>query len=210
MKVGRAIRTRLGRYEAPISDFYRSRFIDLTACVEIVAEHVEPRSILEIGCGDGQLAQRLLERFPTATYTGIDIAPEVGHLFDGDRRRATFRSIDSRSFLAESPDPFGLVLLVDVLHHVPAEERDDVLRDFRALTAPGGTYVVKDWVKSRSLAHAAVWASDRLLTGDRVSYFEPGELDGLMPARNPDDRRVIATTVPPHANNVLLAYTAAA
>lgn len=210
MKVGRAVRKRLGRFEAPISDLYRSRFIDLGACVEMIAGHVEPRAILEIGCGDGQLAQRLLERFPAAAYTGIDIAPEVGHLFAGDRRRAVFRSIDSRSLLQSSPERFDLVLLVDVLHHVPGAARDGVLRDLRALTAPGGTYVVKDWVKSRSLAHAAVWASDRLLTGDRVSYFEPGELEDLMPARYPDDRRVLATTVPPHRNNVLLAYSAAA
>jgi 2-polyprenyl-6-hydroxyphenyl methylase/3-demethylubiquinone-9 3-methyltransferase len=205
VSVGRAVRTRLGRFEAPVSNFYRARFIDLDACVDLLANSIEPTSILEIGCGDGQMARKLTERFPKARYVGIDVAPEVGRLYDGDRR-ARFRSIDSRAFAAESDERFDLVLLVDVLHHIPPPMRDPVIEDLRSLTAPGGVYVIKDWVKSRSLAHAAVWSSDRLLTGDRVSYFQPGELETIMPTRAPQDPMVLATHVPPRRNNLLLAY----
>ncbi len=101
---------------------------------------------------------------------------------------------------------FDLVLLVDVLHHVPLALRDAVLGELRSLTMPGGAYALKDWVKSRSLSHAAVWGSDRLLTGDRVSYFDPGELESLMPRRFPEDRLVLAARVPPRRNNLLLVY----
>ena len=152
------------------------------------------------------MARTLLERFPAAHYQGIDVAPEVGRLFDGNGGRVSFRSIDSTSFAAETDERFDLVLVVDVLHHVPLALRDAVLGDLRSLTAPGGAYALKDWVRSRSVAHAAVWGSDRLLTGDHVSYFDPGELESLMPARFPADCEVLASRAPPRRNNILLVY----
>ena len=154
MSVGRAIRTRLGRYEGPISDFYRARFIDLDACAKLLAETVDAKSILEIGCGDGQMATRLVERFPGARYEGIDVAPDVGRLFEGDRSRARFASIDSGTFLRTTDERFDLVVVVDVLHHVPTDSRDALLRDVRELTTVGGTYVLKDWERSRSVPNA--------------------------------------------------------
>lgn len=206
MSIGRTVRAHLGRYEAPVSDFYRRRFIDLDACVEEIGRHVRATTILEVGCGDGQMASRLLSQFPESSYVGIDVAPEVGHLFDGDADRASFRSIDSRAYRSQTAARFDLVLLVDVLHHVPEGARSALLDDVRELTTPGGHYVVKDWVTSRSLVHAAVWASDRVLTGDRVRYFAPSELDSLVPSLFPNDLLRSRSHVLPNDNNVLLIY----
>ncbi len=206
MSIGRAIRARLGPFEIPVSDFYRSRFIDLDACARTLASVVPARAILEVGCGDGQLAGRLVARFPDATYTGIDIAPEVGRLYRGDPARASFASIDTSSFLASRTDRFDLVVLVDVLHHVPARARPALVHDVRELTTAGGHYVVKDWVRSRSPVHLAAWAADRFITGDRVAYFEEGELDSLVPDEFPEDRRVLRAEIAPRRNNVLLVY----
>jgi SAM-dependent methyltransferase len=206
MSLGRAVRLRLGRLEVPVSNFYRRRFIDLDSCALLLSGAVEAESILEIGCGDGQLAGPLLAHFPAARYVGIDVAPEVGRLFRGDRGRADFRSVGSRTFLGEGHGPFDLVVLVDVLHHVPAELRPEVLEDARTLTAVGGSYAVKDWVRSHSLWHYAAWSSDRFLTGDRVRYFDGDELGELVPALHPEDGLVLSAYVPPRANNRLLVY----
>jgi 2-polyprenyl-3-methyl-5-hydroxy-6-metoxy-1,4-benzoquinol methylase len=204
VSIGRAVRTRLGRFEAPVSDFYRGRFVDLDACARILGSTVQPHSILEIGCGDGQMANQLVERFPAATYQGIDVAPEVGRLFEGASDRANFLTIDTRSFRQGTDARYQLVVVVDVLHHVPKQERADLLDDVRELTAAGGHYAIKDWVRSRSLAHLAAWASDRIVTGDRVAYFDPGELPQLVSTRFPDDRPVLTTFVPPRRNNVMV------
>ena len=206
MSIGRAVRTRLGRFEAPVSDFYRARFVDLDSCARLLAGAVEADSILEIGCGDGQLAGPLLERFPRATYVGIDVAPEVGRLFRGDRSRATFRSVESSAFLTERPEPFELVVLVDVLHHVPVERRRELLEDMRRLTRVGGHYAVKDWTRSKSPWHYAAWGSDRILTGDTVRYFGEDELRSLAPSLHSGDPEVLSSSVPPRVNNRLLVY----
>ena len=84
MSIGRSVRARLGRFEAPVSDLYRRQFIDLDACAHSLSGIVDATSILEVGCGDGQMASRLLVAFPDARYAGIDVAPEVGHLCEGD------------------------------------------------------------------------------------------------------------------------------
>jgi 2-polyprenyl-6-hydroxyphenyl methylase/3-demethylubiquinone-9 3-methyltransferase len=202
--IGRAVRTRLGRFEEPVSDRYRSFFIDLDDCAHILAEHVEARSILEVGCGDGQLANALVAHFPEARYVGIDIAPDVGRLYRGDPERASFASVDSGSFLDSTSERFDLVLLVDVLHHVPRPLRDGVLDDVRELTADGGHYAVKDWIRSRSLVHAAAWTSDRFLTGDRVAYFEEDELRALVGRAG--DEPTLSTRVRPRCNNLLLVH----
>jgi 2-polyprenyl-6-hydroxyphenyl methylase/3-demethylubiquinone-9 3-methyltransferase len=118
----------------------------------------------------------------------------------------SFHTIDSRAFLDEEPEPFDLVLLVDVLHHVKVASRDDLLDDMRQLTTPGGHYAVKDWVRSRSIAHLAAWASDRLVTGDRVAYFEDDEIRALVPSRFPGDAEVLSARIAPRRNNVLLVY----
>ena len=204
VSLGRAVRTRLGRFEAPVSDVYRARFIDLDACADAIADAAPASTILEIGCGDGQLATRLLDRFPDATYEGIDVAPEVGRLYDGEAGRARFRTVDSQAFREATAARFDLVVLVDVLHHVPVEARGALLDDVRELTAPGGTYVVKEWARSRTPAHLAAWASDRILTGDRVAYLDRHELRTLLTTRFPQDDEVISTVIPPRPNNELL------
>jgi 2-polyprenyl-6-hydroxyphenyl methylase/3-demethylubiquinone-9 3-methyltransferase len=206
MKIGRSVRRRLRRFEGPVSDLYRRQFIDLDACARMLSGLVRARWILEVGCGDGQMASRLLASFPGAWYTGIDVAPEVGHLFAGDRSRATFHSIDSRTYLGETAEPFDLVVVVDVLHHVPLDARGALLDDVHELTAPRGQYVLKDWIRSGSIAHLAAWSSDRLITGDHVVYFDNEELGSLVPARFPDDRLVRAVRVPPTRNNLLFVY----
>lgn len=205
VSLGTAVRTRLGRWEIPAADAYRSLFINLEDAATLVSSVCPAERILEIGCGDGSFAQRVLDRYPTARYVGIDVAPEPGRLFRGDASRASFRSVGSAEFRSESPEPFDLVLLVDVLHHVPTELRDDLLRDVQRLTRPGGHYVVKEWEPTRTLGHWTAWAADRFITGDRLNHVGSAELKALL-ADLLGDQLVIEARVPPRRNNLLLGY----
>jgi 2-polyprenyl-6-hydroxyphenyl methylase/3-demethylubiquinone-9 3-methyltransferase len=204
-KIGPAVRTRLGRFEIPAADAYRAAFINLDAAAQVLASVAPARRILEVGCGDGSFGQRLLEKYPGAEYVGIDIAAEPGRLFRGDPSRVTFRSIDSASYLAEGPEPFDLVVMVDVVHHIPLGLRDQVMREVRELTAPGGRYAVKEWDPIRGPVHAACWALDRYVTGDDIKHIRSEDLTpwllGLL-----GDRLVLDARVPPHRNNYLVAF----
>jgi 2-polyprenyl-6-hydroxyphenyl methylase/3-demethylubiquinone-9 3-methyltransferase len=204
-RLGPAVRTRLGRFEIPAADAYRAAFINLDAAAQVLASVAPAKRILEIGCGDGSFGQRLLERYPDAEYVGIDIADEPGRLFRGDRSRASFRSTDSATFLATEPEPFDLVVMVDVVHHIPQGLRDQVLREMRALTAPGGRYAIKEWDPVRGPVHAACWALDRYVTGDRIEHIHSDDLKAWV-SRLLGDRLVLDARVPPHRHNYLVAY----
>lgn len=205
MALGPAIRTRLGRWETPAADAFRSLFINLEDCAVLVSSLCPARRILEIGCGDGSLGERILARYPDATYVGIDISPRPGRLFRGDSARAEFHSINSHTFLQGSPDPFDLVLLGDVLHHVPLDMRDDLLVDLRALTCPGGHYFVKEWEPSRTMGHWAAWAADRVISGDLIGHVTVQELKSYL-ANLLGDPLVVEARIPPRRNNYLLGY----
>jgi 2-polyprenyl-6-hydroxyphenyl methylase/3-demethylubiquinone-9 3-methyltransferase len=205
VRLGAAVRTRLGRWEIPAADAYRSIFINLEDAATLVSSVCPAARILEIGCGDGSFGQRLLDRYPDAEYVGIDIAAAPGRLFRGDPSRAVFQSASSREFREQAPAPFDLVLLVDVLHHVPVALREDLLRDVQLLTRPGGHYVVKEWEPTRTLGHWAAWAADRFLTGDRIQHVSSTELKAQLGSLL-GDPLVIEARIPPRRNNYLLGY----
>lgn len=206
MQVGRAIRTRLGRFEVPASRLYRSFFINLEDCAALLGSAFPARRILEVGCGDGQMAQQLMAQFPRATYVGLDIAPEVGRLYDGDRDAATFLSESTSAYLRRSPQPFDLVLLIDVVHHVPDPDRDELFRDIRELTRPDGHYVVKDWDPTRTIGNAAAHVADRLVSGTQISFLTGAQLRQRISRVLPEDELVLQARVPPRRNNLLLGY----
>ena len=82
MSLGSSVRRLFGPLEAPVTDLYRSFFVNLELQVRQVRDWVPgARNILEVGCGEGAVCERLATEFPTARVTGIDITPRVGRLF---------------------------------------------------------------------------------------------------------------------------------
>ena len=200
MSIGPAVRRSLGRFETPAAEAYRRLFFSVdhfASLTRVVAPNA--KTVLEIGCGDGSVADRIIGIYPDATYVGIDIAPEPGRRFTGDRRRASFRSMLSSQLRATDPEPFDLVLVVDVLHHVPADsERAELLADAAAMTGSGGTVLVKEWERKYSLSYAAGWASDRYISGDRqVRYMDRDELRAIIAQGASQLEPVGVTTVRP-------------
>jgi 2-polyprenyl-3-methyl-5-hydroxy-6-metoxy-1,4-benzoquinol methylase len=204
--IGTAIRHRLGPLEPIVSESYRRRFINLDDLVRTIVSIADPRRIVEVGCGDGAVAQRLCEAFDQATYVGLDIAPNPGRLFDGDRGRAEFRSELSSELVARAPEPFDLVMLVDVFHHLTGPQRIPTVRDLDHLCAPGGVIVIKDWARSASVGHLACYVSDRYVSGDEtVRYASRTELLDTIAEAIPDARLICEPRVPPRRNNILFA-----
>jgi 2-polyprenyl-3-methyl-5-hydroxy-6-metoxy-1,4-benzoquinol methylase len=181
MRLGPLIRRLLGPYERPVTELYRRTFIDLDEFVRIIAAWVlDPRRILEIGCGEGAVAERLATSFPAAVITAIDITPAVGRLFRGDRLRVSFRREEARELAQRQQNSFDLILMCDVLHHVPSSARRDLLSAARRLLAPQGAFIFKDWSPSATPIHWICDAADRYLTGDDVRHLTVDEAKALL------------------------------
>jgi SAM-dependent methyltransferase len=132
--------------------------------------------------GEGALAARLRAAYPQASITAIDITPRVGRLYGGPAGGVRFLQCDIEHIAATEAGRFDLVLLCDVLHHVPRGLRHGLLDAIRTTLAPGGTFIFKDWERNHAPIHWLCYASDRWLTGDRISYLTGREMREILAA----------------------------
>ncbi len=75
-----------------------------------------PTSIVEIGCGAGGILACLRKRYPTATMTGYDIAPELSELWK-KQAAADIRYVLGDYFAEEALVP-DVILVLDVIEHL--------------------------------------------------------------------------------------------
>ncbi len=180
MAIGAAIRQILGPLERPISDLYRSIFIDIHALVSQIDKWVSAAHILELGCGEGAITECLVKVYPNAYITGIDITPRVGRMFQGEDNKVTFKQQTIQDFAVDNCAKFELIVISDVMHHVPWEMHSELLSDAKTVLKPGGYLVLKDWERKATPIHLLCYCCDRYITGDRVRYKTANELRSLI------------------------------
>lgn len=171
MRPGPLIRGLFGPYEREIAEAYRTLFVDLDDFVDRLQVWApQPRRMLEVGCGEGAMTERLSKAYPAATVTGTDITPKIGRLFRGDAAKVRFLRRPVEDVALNEPASFDLVVLCDVVHHVPPLERQPLLSAIGRVMAAGGSLAVKDWIVSAGPIHWLCSASDRYLTGVMCSF----------------------------------------
>jgi 2-polyprenyl-6-hydroxyphenyl methylase/3-demethylubiquinone-9 3-methyltransferase len=181
MGLGPFIRRMFGPYERQVSDAYRAIFFNIGDFqAHVHAWKPTAQRILEVGCGEGAVTERLNAAYPDAEITAIDITPRIGRLYRGQRRGVRFMQCSVQDVAAAEPGRYDLVVLCDVLHHVPAEYRQDLLDAIRAAMAPGGTFVIKEWERTNTPGYWLGYASDRWITGDRIGYMTGREIHDLL------------------------------
>lgn len=180
MAIGLFIRQMLGPLERPASEIYRGLFVDHPALVCQIKHWVPASKILEVGCGEGSMTERIVKTYPNAYITGIDITSRVGRMFQGDLSRVTFRQQTISDFVVENPCSFDLVIISDVMHHVPWEMHKKLLTDARKALRPGGYLVLKDWELRATPIHLLCYLTDRYITGDRVQHKTGDEFRVLI------------------------------
>ncbi len=94
-----------------------------------------PSTVVDLGCGPGNLTRRLADRWPGAQVLGIDSSPEM---IDRAQREATdrvrFAVGDLRRW--SPPEPVDVLVSNATLQWVPGHV--DLLGDLVAVLAPGG------------------------------------------------------------------------
>jgi ubiquinone/menaquinone biosynthesis C-methylase UbiE len=106
--------------------------VRLDAIVDIVAG-LAPQSTLDLGCGTGWLARRLLDRVG-GTVVGLDILTDVSAAGWG------YVTADLTSPLPFRDSSFSCVVAGEVIEHVP--DPDAVLREIHRVLAADGTLVI--------------------------------------------------------------------
>lgn len=89
---------------------------------------------LDFGCGDGNSARFILKYFPHSQYYGVDVS---GESIEVAKKRnifgAHFECYDGNKLPFEE-NTFDIVFIACVLHHIPIDLRDKLLKEcFRVL-----------------------------------------------------------------------------
>jgi SAM-dependent methyltransferase len=170
MGVGKVVRRLSGPLEPYLADAYRGFFFNVNGFADRVAAMGQVGSVVEIGCGEGALITALAERMPQTQFLGLDVTSNVGRLFAGDRTRVRFECTDAAVVAEREGAIADLVIVCDVMHHVPTEARRGLWQAAETLVKRGGRIVFKEWLKNPAPIYWIGWASDRFITGDRIQY----------------------------------------
>lgn len=108
-----------------------------------------PGRALDLGCGPGSLAARVLDRFPGAHVTGVDIDPvllEIGRRTLGDRIRWVEADLRTPSWheRLEEPQRFDIALSATALHWLDPGHLPHLAEGLAARIRPGGVFLNYD------------------------------------------------------------------
>lgn len=171
----------------------------------------EDESILDLGCGNGELARELARRGHRGPYLGVDFSrpllQEAGTKPEGFSARFMQADLTKLSAVSDQLLALGgwsVITAFAVLHHIPSTElRLQILQVVRELIREAGMFVLSNWqflnsekLKARiqpweavALSGSAVEAGDYLLdwrsNGNGLRYvhhFSERELDELASA----------------------------
>lgn len=165
-------------------------------------------SILDLGCGNGELARELAKQGHHGPYLGVDFslpllqdAETQPEGFTARFMQADLTQLSAISDQLSASDGWSLITAFAVLHHIPSLElRLNLLRVVHQLLKEDGVFVLSNWqflnsekLKARiqpweaaALSGTAVDAGDYLLdwrSGGKglryVHHFDKKELDEL-------------------------------
>ncbi len=169
MKIGNLARKTLGKkFFKKLAHYYRAFFFDIEAFVNTLPCLKSAKNILEIGGGDGAIAERILSNYPQAKVVMVDIAESIGSFINESylSRTKLIPSCTFENYLSSAdfthPD---IVLISDVIHHIPASQRRSFLARLIPLLNCGTTLIVKE-VQPEGIRARLSLIADKYISGD--------------------------------------------
>jgi tRNA (cmo5U34)-methyltransferase len=127
---------------------YDELFSVATECIPFGFE--ERLDVLDLGAGTGSYSRHILQRYPNARFTLVDVADKM--LAIAKKRFAGFE--DQFSFITGDyretwPDrPFDLVVSSLSIHHLEDDEKQRLFKKIWASIKPGGAFINVDQIKA--------------------------------------------------------------
>lgn len=185
-----AMADRFGQWRAGIEGSPDDEWLD-----DLFAGLPETCDVLELGCGHGHAARRIVDA--GHRYTGVDISAEQLRHAQKVVPEAEFRQADMSS-LAFDPDSFDAIVALYVFGHLPRADLPSLLQRIAGWLRPDGrflaTYARSGWEgvqedflgvptffgsytddETLELLHGAGFETERV---EVVPIVEPGEVEG--------------------------------
>ena len=127
------------------------------------------RKILDFGCGIGLLSAAIADLRPDDCVHGFDVSRQSLDLVEAKlRARGVFTSD-----LEELQADYDMIVVANVMHHVPPASREQTIQDLASRLAPGGTLLI---IEHNPLNPATRWVVAHCEFDDDAVLLWPGEL----------------------------------
>jgi tRNA (cmo5U34)-methyltransferase len=175
-----------------------ARYDELQDATVRASEGVTAATILELGTGTGETAQRMLARHRGAQLVGIDASEAMLAV-----AREALTGADLRVQRLEDPlpeGPFDLVFSALAVHHLDAAGKRDLFARVAAVLRPGGRFALADVIVPTDPANAQIPLSrdfdrpDRL--DDQLAWLAAAGFKAQT-TWTADDLAVVAADLPP-------------
>lgn len=127
-------------------------YLDLVSCfLNHLPKNFNPTSLLDLGCGNGNVSAKLLPHFPTATYTLVDASAEMIELCKKQFSDYDFRYANAyfKDFLF-AEESYDMVVAGFSLHHCEVKEKQAIFKKIYASLKKGGVFACCDLMISKT------------------------------------------------------------
>src|SRR5262245_50885980 len=146
----RMVETHADRFGDPFWEFFDARVTPSLPARPVV---------IDVGCGPGLLLRDLGQRFPSGTLHGYDVTPAMiahGRQLAGPTLTFTQHDVATEP-LPHASGTVHLASMSSVLHVL--DEPLPVLAEIRRVLAPGGIFMLNDWIRQPLETYLA-WRRD--------------------------------------------------
>jgi ubiquinone/menaquinone biosynthesis C-methylase UbiE len=144
------------------NEFSKNYTADMVGCVPYYLELMscftgdlpkdfKPRKILDLGCGNGNVTHRLIQKFPDAEYTLVDASQEMISLCQKEFKLYNLNCIQCyfNEFYFQE-DNYDLVVAGFSLHHCNSVEKQELFKKIYGSLKKGGFFACSDLMLSKS------------------------------------------------------------
>ena len=150
----------------------------LAALLDYLPPGQSPRSVLELGCGTGNLTVLVSGMYPDARLTIVDLSEEsLGVCRDrlGENERLELRQADMRG-LEFANQSFDLVVSSIAVHHLTAIEKQQAFANIQRWLTPDGWFCLADQFRGATQhiyeRHIERWRELTLSAGSSEADWE--------------------------------------
>lgn len=141
----------------------------------------EKGKIYDLGCGAGLLSNLLSLKSEKRQVVGIDSARDkidIAMKARGKRQNIEFKIGNIMNFYLDNPD---IIVMCDVLHHIPFSEHEKLLRYVFASLDKGGFFILQDIDKKPFLKYIFALGIDKITNMlSSVYYRTSRETENLL------------------------------
>ena len=173
MSIGSAARAILGEKLFQVAGtIYRCIFFNARDFVECTRDLFADGHCLDIGGGDGFLANRLLSAHPELAVTLVDPTPNCGTWVskENSSRLSLHPNKTTEDLLPDLAGEYDSAILADVVHHVMPKNRAELLKQSFEMLKPGGSLLIKE-IEPKGMRSKLAYLADVYISRDPVVYF---------------------------------------